>query len=177
MWMCFGALMPKRTRFRPTSRIVISTSSATTIFWSFLRLIMSIGVNSYLSEDRKRSAKNTRELWHFRVIHPSKTFIFLAQSRRLYMKKYVATTTALILLIFWPTMAQDSASIPPAPPPERIHSQFEDSYLKELSKRGRDLDSQGLYVESLDGSAIFADHRSDVAFNPASVIKIATSFS
>jgi D-alanyl-D-alanine carboxypeptidase len=91
------------------------------------------------------------------------------------MKKYALTTTALILLIFWPTMAQDSASIL-APSPERVHSQFEETYLRELSKRGRDLDSQGLYVESLDGSVIFADHRSDVAFNPASVIKIATSF-
>ena len=92
------------------------------------------------------------------------------------MKKYVATTTALILLIFWPTMAQDSASIQPPPQPERVHTQFEDSYLRELTKRGRDLDAQGLYVESLDGSLIFADHQSNVAFNPASVIKIATSF-
>ena len=31
-------------------------------------------------------------------------------------------------------------------------------------------------MESLDGSAVLADHRSNVAFNPASVIKIATSF-
>lgn len=60
--------------------------------------------------------------------------------------------------------------------PERVHSDFEARYLQELSRRGRDLDSQGVYVESLDGSTVLADHQSNVAFNPASVIKIATSF-
>ena len=91
------------------------------------------------------------------------------------MKKYAATTTALILLIFWPTMAQDfNGSSQLAP--ERIHSQFEETYLKELTRRGRSLESQGLYVESLDGSFVLADHHSNTAFNPASVIKVATSF-
>jgi len=92
------------------------------------------------------------------------------------MKKYAATTTALILLIFWPTMAQDFGAPAQLPAPERIHSRFEARYLDELTHRGRDLSGQGLYVESLDGSTVLADHRSDVAFNPASVIKIATSF-
>lgn len=91
------------------------------------------------------------------------------------MMKYAATTTALILLIFWPTMAQDfTGSVQPTP--ERIHTQFEETYLKELTRRGRSLESQGLYVESLDGSFVLADHHSNTAFNPASVIKIATSF-
>ena len=92
------------------------------------------------------------------------------------MKKYVATTIALILLLFWPTMAQDFGSPVEPPNPERIHSEFEQRYLDQLSKRGRNLDSQGLYVESLDGSLVLADHHADVGFNPASVIKIATSF-
>jgi D-alanyl-D-alanine carboxypeptidase/D-alanyl-D-alanine-endopeptidase (penicillin-binding protein 4) len=35
---------------------------------------------------------------------------------------------------------------------------------------------QGLLIESLDGSVVLAEHLSDTAFNPASVIKIATSF-
>ena len=101
--------------------------------------------------------------------------VFLAQSLPLGMKNYAATTTALILLIFWPTMAQDF-SAPVQVPPERIYSEFETRYLEELSHKGRNLEGQGLYVESLDGSAVLADHRSKVAFNPASVIKIATSF-
>jgi D-alanyl-D-alanine carboxypeptidase/D-alanyl-D-alanine-endopeptidase (penicillin-binding protein 4) len=36
--------------------------------------------------------------------------------------------------------------------------------------------SQGLLIESLDGAAIYAVYQSVVAFNPASVIKVATSF-
>ena len=40
--ICFGALIPNRTRFLPTSRMVISMSSATMIFWSFLRLMISM---------------------------------------------------------------------------------------------------------------------------------------
>ncbi len=45
-----------------------------------------------------------------------------------------------------------------------------------MSHRGLNPTSQGFLIESLDGSTIFADHQSDVAFNPASVIKLATSF-
>lgn len=63
--ICLGALMPKRTRFLPTSRMVISISSARMIFWSFLRLIISIGTHpfsksSYLCRELPRT-KNTAE--------------------------------------------------------------------------------------------------------------------
>ena len=92
------------------------------------------------------------------------------------MKKYAFTTTALILLVFWPTLAQDfNGSVQP-PTPQRINTGFEQRYLQALAKSGRDLEDQGLYVESLDATTVFADHRSNVKFNPASVIKIATSF-
>jgi D-alanyl-D-alanine carboxypeptidase/D-alanyl-D-alanine-endopeptidase (penicillin-binding protein 4) len=107
-------------------------------------------------------------LWNF--------VAFLAQSVPARMRKYAVSTTALILLVFWPTMAQEVA-MPVLPlTPERIQSDFEATYLQQLSSYGRDLGAQGLYVESLDGSVILADHQSKVAFNPASVIKIATSF-
>lgn len=91
------------------------------------------------------------------------------------MKKQVVVTTALILLVFWPTMAQEISAPVQLPAPDRIYSEFEASYLEQLSRLGRDLDSQGLYIESLDGSVVLADHKSDAGFNPASVIKIATS--
>jgi D-alanyl-D-alanine carboxypeptidase/D-alanyl-D-alanine-endopeptidase (penicillin-binding protein 4) len=92
------------------------------------------------------------------------------------MRKYALTTTALILLVFWPTLAQDfNGSVQP-PAPQRINTGFEERYLHALIKSGRDLEDQGLYVESLDATTVFADHRSNVKFNPASVIKIATSF-
>ena len=92
------------------------------------------------------------------------------------MKKYAVTTTAFILLMFWPTMAQEIGPSSQPPAPERVHAQFEEAYLKELTKRGRNPNFHGLYVESLDGSVVLADHRSHTPFNPASVIKVATSF-
>jgi len=133
-------------------------------------------VYSYSLADQKQKPKNTTDFHHISVKDSSNFRIFLAQCRSLGMKKYAVTTTALILLLFWPTMAQDFSGSPSGLAPERIHSQFEETYLKELTKRGRSLDSQGLYVESLDGSFVLADHQSNTAFNPASVIKIATSF-
>jgi len=92
------------------------------------------------------------------------------------MKKYLFLTTSLILLLFWPTMAQDFSAPALAPVPERVQSVFETTYLRNLQAKRLDLKEQGLYVESLDGSVLLADHQGDVAFNPASVIKVATSF-
>jgi D-alanyl-D-alanine carboxypeptidase/D-alanyl-D-alanine-endopeptidase (penicillin-binding protein 4) len=138
--------------------------------------MISIGVYSYWSADQKQRKKNTTEFHRISVKDSSNLRIFLAQCRSLGMKKYAATTTALILLLFWPTMAQDFNGSVQTPAPERIHTQFEETYLKDLSKWGRSLDTHGLYVESLDGSFVLADHQSNTAFNPASVIKIATSF-
>lgn len=91
------------------------------------------------------------------------------------MKKYLITTTSLILLLFWPTIAQD-LTIAQGSAAERLKSSSEERYLQELTTLGRSPEAQGFYIESLDGTAILADHQSDVAFNPASVIKIATSF-
>ena len=91
------------------------------------------------------------------------------------MKRYAISTTAFILLVFWPTMAQDVVAPQPLAP-ERIRSVFETEYLGKLRQLGRNLNDQGLYVESLDGSVVLADHQSKESFNPASVIKIATSF-
>jgi D-alanyl-D-alanine carboxypeptidase len=91
------------------------------------------------------------------------------------MQKYFVSTIALILLLFWPTLAQD-VSPQPQVAPERVRSAAEAVYLRDLVHNGRDLANQGFYIESLDGGMILADHQSRVAFNPASVIKIATSF-
>ena len=86
-------------------------------------------------------------------------------------------TTTLILLLFWPIMAQDFESPAAAPAPQKADpSAAEIHYLKELARRGRSLSDQGWYVETLDGSEVLAEHQGDIAFNPASVIKIATSF-
>jgi len=91
------------------------------------------------------------------------------------MKKYFITTTSLMLLLFWPTVAQELTPSQGSAV-ERLKLVSEDRYLQELAILGRNPDAQGLYVESLDGTTILADHQSSVPFNPASVIKIATSF-
>jgi len=94
------------------------------------------------------------------------------------IKKYLLPSTALILFLFWPIQAQElgSASEPKITSPERLNTISETTYLDQLSRRGINLESQGFLIESLDGSMVFADHHSDIAFNPASVIKVATSF-
>lgn len=99
------------------------------------------------------------------------------------LKKYLIFTTCLMLLIFWPIQAQEIAqsSSGPAPDehitlPERFTTISETNYMNELALRGLQLDTQGLLVESLDGSAVLADLNSSIGFNPASVTKIATSF-
>jgi D-alanyl-D-alanine carboxypeptidase/D-alanyl-D-alanine-endopeptidase (penicillin-binding protein 4) len=93
------------------------------------------------------------------------------------MKKYFLLTTSLVLLVFWPIQAQEIAAAGrETTAPERFNTISETTYLDQLARKGFNLESQGFYIESLDGSMIFADHHSDVAFNPASVIKIATSF-
>src|SRR2546429_2070118 len=91
--------------------------------------------------------------------------------------KYVISTASLILLLFWPIQAQEITT----PSPERVLTvervtTVETNYLTQLALKGFSPETQGLFIESLDGSTVFADHQSDIAFNPASVIKLATSF-
>jgi|SRR5579884_85166 len=98
------------------------------------------------------------------------------------MKKYLLFTSCLMLLIFWPIQAQEMVHFAPAatadshPAPERFTTISENNYFNELALRGYSLDAQGVLVESLDGSQVFADLNSNVGFNPASVTKTATSF-
>jgi D-alanyl-D-alanine carboxypeptidase len=82
-----------------------------------------------------------------------------------------------MLLLLWPIQAQETnASEDHVSVTERFSSTAETKYLTKLALKGFRLDAQGLLIESVDGSTIYADHQSDVAFNPASVIKLATSF-
>src|SRR6186713_2568137 len=91
--------------------------------------------------------------------------------------KYLISTSCLMLLLFWPVQAQETAAQSPERviTPERILT-AETKYLTKLALKGFRLESQGLLIESLDGGTIYADHQSDVTFNPASVIKLATSY-
>jgi D-alanyl-D-alanine carboxypeptidase/D-alanyl-D-alanine-endopeptidase (penicillin-binding protein 4) len=92
------------------------------------------------------------------------------------MKKKYLLTTVVVFLFVLPIQAQDAPQPDQKQGPERIKSASEAAFLKALKTAGRNLNLQGVYIESLDGSLVLADHRSTAAFNPASVIKIATSF-
>jgi serine-type D-Ala-D-Ala carboxypeptidase/endopeptidase (penicillin-binding protein 4) len=99
------------------------------------------------------------------------------------MKKYLLSTTCLILLLFRPIHAQQIASRSEAQPgearanlPTRLATVSESNYLNQLALKGFNLETQGLLIESLDAHTVYADLNSDVGFNPASVIKVATSF-
>lgn len=51
------------------------------------------------------------------------------------------------------------------------------SHLNELlTARGEKIENQGILIETLDGHEILASKNADVTFNPASVMKLSTSF-
>src|SRR5262249_41705766 len=81
--------------------------------------------------------------------------------------------TCLFSLLLQPIYAQDLPTRNESP--QRV-SVSETNYLNQLALRGFKLDSQGLLIESLDGRTKYGDLNSDIGFNPASVIKVATSF-
>jgi len=83
-----------------------------------------------------------------------------------------------MLLLLWPIQAQETsnASEDHVSVTERFSTTAETKYLTKLALKGFRPEAQGLLIESIDGSTIYADHQSNIAFNPASVIKLATSF-
>ena len=48
-------------------------------------------------------------------------------------------------------------------------------YVNVIRTRGQNLEDQGVLIETLDGGQLLAQHNADVAFNPASVMKLGTS--
>src|SRR5262249_14680746 len=99
------------------------------------------------------------------------------------MKRYFLSTICFILLQFAPAHAQELVSRSTVPggamrplSGEQLASVSETNYLHALALRGFNLESQGLLIESLDGRTVYAELNSNVGFNPASVIKVATSF-
>ena len=88
------------------------------------------------------------------------------------MKKYLITICFIFLLINR-AYAQETA---PRNEAIRLASVSETNYLNQLALRGFNLETQGLLIESLDGHKVYAELNSNVGFNPASVIKVATSF-
>jgi serine-type D-Ala-D-Ala carboxypeptidase/endopeptidase (penicillin-binding protein 4) len=99
------------------------------------------------------------------------------------MKKYFFSTTWLILSFFSPTYAQQISTRSDTPGaearpnlPNRLAMVSESNYLTQLALKGFNLETQGLLIESLDARTVYAELNSNVGFNPASVVKVATSF-
>ena len=64
-------------------------------------------------------------------------------------------------------------SIPPSPPPPECRAV--DSFRERLRSEGRDPASHGIYVEALNDHSVLACSNEAVLYNPASVVKVATS--
>jgi D-alanyl-D-alanine carboxypeptidase/D-alanyl-D-alanine-endopeptidase (penicillin-binding protein 4) len=86
----------------------------------------------------------------------------------------------MLMATFWPIRANELAggdhSVTVTPTPERLESAALERALTKLPRRRYSRDNQGILVESLDGSKVLAESNADVTFNPASVMKLATSF-
>jgi len=86
----------------------------------------------------------------------------------------------MMIASFWPIRANElsggSHGLSVAPTPVRLESAALERSLAKLPRRRYSRDNQGVLVESLDGSKVLAEFNADVTFNPASVMKLATSF-
>jgi D-alanyl-D-alanine carboxypeptidase len=86
----------------------------------------------------------------------------------------------MVMVSFWPIRANElsggSHSLSVTPTPERMESVALEKSLAKLKRRRYSRENQGVLVESLDGSKVLAEFNADVTFNPASVMKLATSF-
>lgn len=87
----------------------------------------------------------------------------------------------ILISSFWPIRANqlsgnDTSSPEVMRAPERVASAALERSLAKLRGRRYSRDNQGILVESLDGGKILAEFNADVTFNPASVMKLATSF-
>lgn len=79
-------------------------------------------------------------------------------------------------VLFWPDSIQHAEpALVEFRVPVQLDSVSAREYLADLDTRGIRLDTQGFRVETLDGGFVLASHQENETFNPASVIKIATS--
>lgn len=91
------------------------------------------------------------------------------------MKRFIVLPL-LILLIPGEVRERGSAadtSVRSASIPEPLPALSD--YVDTIRARGQRPDDQGVLIESLENGALLAQHNADVTFNPASVMKLATS--
>jgi D-alanyl-D-alanine carboxypeptidase len=90
-------------------------------------------------------------------------------------------TVLLILILFLPIQVQERHSVANLSANGVATSQSAEplqalaEYVEIIKSRGQNADDQGVLIESLDGRELLAQHNANVTFNPASVMKLATS--
>jgi D-alanyl-D-alanine carboxypeptidase len=90
-------------------------------------------------------------------------------------------TVLLILILFLPIQVQERHSVANLSANGVATSQSAEplqalaEYVEIIKSRGQNADDQGVLIESLDGRELLAEHNANVTFNPASVMKLATS--
>ncbi len=77
---------------------------------------------------------------------------------------------AVASLMPWQRAAEQAAAEVPAPPPAPAFDA-----ASWYAERGEDPEQHGLLIETLDGSRVYASHNPDRTFNPASLMKLATT--
>lgn len=94
------------------------------------------------------------------------------------MKRIIVLPLIILLLPIHVRELWTAADFKVAPAPLQAQQpplQALEKYKESFISRGQSLDDQGVLIESLDGRQTFASHNADITFNPASVMKLATS--
>jgi serine-type D-Ala-D-Ala carboxypeptidase/endopeptidase (penicillin-binding protein 4) len=95
------------------------------------------------------------------------------------LKRIVLLPLIIILLATPIREASVFGNNDPAPPPAAAAEvrplRSVDEYKELLKSRGQNLDDQGVLIQTLDRRTTLAEHNADIAFNPASVMKLATT--
>jgi D-alanyl-D-alanine carboxypeptidase len=102
------------------------------------------------------------------------------------LKKLLFLPLILLILVpavifFFPPRGARLETVPPfVPSPARPKQQTQlralSEYKEVLAARGQRLEDQGVLIETLNDEQTLAEHNPDITFNPASVMKLATSF-
>jgi serine-type D-Ala-D-Ala carboxypeptidase/endopeptidase (penicillin-binding protein 4) len=95
------------------------------------------------------------------------------------LKRIILLPLIILLLPIHISELWTAADFKVAPAPlqaEQAPLQALEQYKDTLIARAQRLDDQGVLIESLDARQTYASHNADVTFNPASVMKLATSF-
>jgi D-alanyl-D-alanine carboxypeptidase len=94
------------------------------------------------------------------------------------LKRIILLPLIILILPIHVRELWTAADFKAAPAPlevKQLPLQALEQYKETLMSRGQSLEDQGVLIESLNSREVFASHNADTAFNPASVMKLATS--